>query len=173
LSYEKCMELNVLARPLWKDVFNKHFSQELKLYYNLEHDNIFQKTGNGDGIVLFRNFPGLTFELKTVRYNQYYAENKTIFIEEIGNLNSGNVGSGLENCQAELWCYGLVENENLRNYHIYWCDPFKRWFRENKESYRFSDRPNTDDLYNTGGRVVPISDLEFFEHKKGSTIWRS
>ena len=155
-----------IIKKAWHKFFFKHFYGDLVEIEDYE-DNMCIQSQSWDWALIFRDqFPILRAELKTrqPKIYDFFRNDGKILIETKGNVQLNTGGSAIYYSNAELWCYGFLQNNEIYEGFIFQREKLATWLQNNELRYdkRYS---NTDNLYNTEFVLIPFDDIEQFIFK--------
>lgn len=114
-NWKKDLEFSKESAKQWKVYLEGFMGKYFIRYHDYEEDLAVQKSNMDLAMVCGKPLGLIGVELKTRRaeWTRSFQIDNKIAIETIGNMEKGNVGSGIENCNADIWCYGFFDGENL------------------------------------------------------------
>lgn len=103
-------------------------------------------------------------KMRTYQYLQRFEVDNLLAIELVGNIEKDDVGSGISNCNAELYCYGWSNGKNLVNPLIFKAHELKTWIQENESQYFTKKTFGTSYGYGTYHTLIALVNLEKIKH---------
>lgn len=162
----KSMDLCQKANPLWQEYFKQHFDSLLISVESKENDIEYQKRKEGDFVVKL-DIPEHIGDTQTIETKirdewvySFFKKDKLLLLEILGNVQQNKTGSAFLDSRADLYAYGFYIEGMVRivDPMIFYMKPTQEWFRNNMHKYR-TQVSNTNGLYNTHFKLVPIDDI--------------
>jgi hypothetical protein len=166
-----CVDLSILASPLWKHCLLKHYGKKVIDVISTEGNRFHQRKKYGDYIVEFEENESIRFhtvETKTRsdKYHPYYLSDRLILFEIMGNYEKKDNGSSLYDCKADIWATAFYVNDSLKEPMLFWVKELKSYVRhwEHQGIYKYM-MSNTNQYYQTRSVLVPFREIEKFQFK--------
>ena len=136
-SWDQDSEFARKALPHWKYYFKKFFGQSLYKIEDYDTDLPIQKSYWDFNLVFLGKTPPHRVEVKTRRLSYFpiYERDCKIVVELKGNIERDKIGSGIENCNAELWAYGFFNGHHIVSPTIFDKAKLKNWMLNNPDKY--------------------------------------
>ncbi len=112
-NFSEDIEFSRKSVKAWKDYIEDFSRLYFVNFVDFDKEKDIQMTNMDLAMACKKPISVVSIELKTRRLNyySYFLNDNKIVVELKGNVENDNTGSGITNCNADLWCYGWFDEK--------------------------------------------------------------